>query len=170
MKLDLFETHDRYEFFTKQDHSISECCQDLIDKRPFGNFPFYIFAHARTIDEYEKTKLWMSGKYKNLQDLPSKVILWQPRLTKPKAQTNSMLFKTYPGTDRIDIIWMIPDRDLWPEYSKGKITQSDIVNESIHNFLHKREELEKPDPDDLPESKIESIYKEMALDKTRMQL
>jgi hypothetical protein len=69
MKLDRLDVHDRYEHFTKQDFDIGECCQDLINKRPFGDYPFYIFAHTRTDD-----------------DGVTKRLIWQPRLTKPKAR------------------------------------------------------------------------------------
>ena len=90
LKVDPFETHDRYEHFKKQNFDIGECCQDLINKRPFGDYPFYIFAHTRTDD-----------------DGVTKRMIWQPRLTKPQAQTNSMLFKAYPSTDNVKIIWSL---------------------------------------------------------------
>ena len=144
MKLNLFETHDRYEHFTKQSFDIAECCQDLINKRPFGDYPFYIFAHARTSD-----------------DGVTKRLIWQPRLTKPKAQTNSMLFKAYPGTDIIKVIWIIPARELWGQYKKGNVTQNKTVSESIFNFQNKRELLESKEEDDLSDEKIAAIYIEI---------
>lgn len=145
MKLDRHETHDRYQEFTNQDFDIGACCQDLIDQRPFGEHPFYIFAHTRT-DE----------------DGATKRLIWQPRLTKPKAQTNSMLFKGYPGTDKIKVIWMIPERDLWPQYEKGKISESGLVEESIHNFQFNREALERKEDDDLSDEAIDTIYRSIA--------
>lgn len=145
MKLNRLETHDRFEHFTKQSFSISECCQDLIDQRPFGNHPFYIFAHART-DE----------------DGVTKRLIWQPRLTKPKAQTNSMLFKAYPGTDTIKIIWMIPARELWDQYKKGNITESKTIRDSLYDFQHFRAKLEAPEEDDLSDVQIDLIYREIA--------
>lgn len=146
MKLDLFETHDRYKQFVNQNFSISECCQNLIDQRPFGDYPFYIFAHART-DE----------------DGVTKRLIWQPRLTKPKAQTNSMLFKAYPGKDEIKVIWIIPARELWKQYETGLITENQTVVESIHDFQFNREKLERKEKDDLSEEKIDSIYREIAI-------
>ena len=142
MKLNRLETHDRYQHFLKQDFSISECCQSLIDQRPFGNHPFYIFAHARTDD-----------------DGVTKRLIWQPRLTKPKAQTNSMLFKAYPGTDNIKIIWMIPQREMWGQYKKGNVTQSNIVAQSIHDFQNRRSQLEEKEDDDLDDAAIDAIYR-----------
>jgi hypothetical protein len=142
MKLNRLETHDRYQHLLKQNFSISECCQSLIDQRPFGNRPFYIFAHARTDD-----------------DGVTKRLIWQPRLTKPKAQTNSMLFKAYPGTDNIKIIWMIPQREMWGQYKKGNVTESNIVAQSIHDFLHNRTQLEEKEKDDLDDQTIDAIYR-----------
>lgn len=145
MKINRLETHDRYKHFIKKEFSISECCQDLINQRPFGSQNFYIFAHART-DE----------------DGVTKRLIWQPRLTRPKAQTNSMLFKAYPGTDQIKVIWNIPARELWDQFKLGNITENKIVLESIHKFEHHREQLEMKEDDDLDDEKIDEIYKNIA--------
>lgn len=145
MKLDRLETHDRYKHFTSQNFSIEECCQDMINKRPFGDHAFYIFAHSRTDD-----------------DGFNKRLIWQPRLTKPKAQTNSMLFKAFPGTDEIKVLWIIPSRELWPQYEKGKVTESNIVTKSIDDFQHRLDELERPDTDDLSDAAIDAIYKNLS--------
>ena len=146
MKINLLDAHDRLGHFQKQGLDISECCQDLVNQRPFGDVPFYIFAHPRTEE-----------------DGVTKRLIWQPRLTKPRAQTNSMLFKAYPGTDKIKIIWMIPAREMWDTFEKGKLTESKIVCESIHDFQFDREELEKPEEDDLSDEAIHQIYQEIAL-------
>lgn len=150
MKLNTLETHDRYQYFTKQSFDIAVCCQDLINQRPFGNHPFYIFAHARTDDDGSKKRL-----------------IWQPRLTKPKAQTNSMLFKAYPGTDLIKVIWMIPSRELWGQYVKGNVTENQTVAESIYDFIYNRKKLEEKELDDLEEDKIDAIYRELSLEAKR---
>jgi hypothetical protein len=144
IKINPLDAHDRLISFQKQGFSISECCQDMINKRPFGNYPFYIWAHSRT-DE----------------DGATKRLIWQPRLTKPSAQTNSMLFKAYPGTDLIKIIWMIPARELWGQYQKGKITQNETVWQSIFDFCNNRDELNKSESDDLSDSEILTIYREL---------
>jgi len=146
MKINTLDAHDRLGHFQKQGLDISECCQDLVDTRPFGNVPFYIFAHARTED-----------------DGSTKRLIWQPRLTKPKAQTNSMLFKAYPGTDKIKIIWMIPAREMWSQFQKGLLTESKIVTESIRDFESDRKKLEEAEEDDLNDAEIDRIYKEIAI-------
>lgn len=147
MKLNRLETHDRFQHFTKQSFDIAECCQDLINKRPFGDHAFYIFAHARTDD-----------------DGVTKRLIWQPRLTKPKAQTNSMLFKAYPGTDRIKVIWMIPARELWSQFRKGLLTENKTVYDSIEAFKNHRNTLEEKEADDMTDEQIDVIYKELSRD------
>lgn len=168
MKINRLETHDRYQHFTRQSTDISECCQNLIDKRPFGDNPFYIFAHARTLGFDEKFRLFMSGKYKSMEEVPEKTIIWQPRLTKPSAQENSMLFKAYPGTDNVKVIWMIPARELWSEYAKGNITESSMVSESLYNFQNHKDILERPEPDDLTDGQIDAIYRDISIGAKKM--
>ena len=146
MKLNRLETHDRLEHFTKQDFNIGECCQNLINQRPFGNHPFYIFAHTRTDD-----------------DGVTKRLLWQPRLTKPKSQTNSMLFKAYPGTDNIKVIWMIPSPELWYSFDRGKMTENQTVLDSIDKFRYHRHVLDSPEPDDLSDERINEIYRQLSM-------
>lgn len=144
LKIDPLDAHDRLNHFTHQSFSISECCQDLVNKAPFGNRPFYIFTHARTED-----------------DGTTKRLIWQPRLTKPKAQTNSMLFKAFPPSDIINIIWMIPARELWGQFEKGKLTENKTIYDSIHAFQNDRIELEKPDDDDPTDEQINMIYRDI---------
>lgn len=145
MKVNLLDAHDRYQHLINQDFDISACCQNMIDKRPFGNRPFYIFAHARTDDDGVRKRL-----------------IWQPRLTKPKAQSNSMLFKGYPGTDIIKIVWMIPARELWAQYKYGTLCQNQTVVDSIHAFEHDRAKLEASDPEDLSDEQAFRVYTELS--------
>jgi hypothetical protein len=144
--LNRLETHDRLLEFGKQADYISQGCSDCIANRPeaFGNRPFYIFAHCRTSD-----------------DGYTKRLVWSPRLTKPKAQTNSMLFKCFPP-EAIKIIWMIPTREMWDSYNLTNMTQSLEVLESIRRFEYDREKLEAPDHDDLSEDQVSQIYAEIS--------
>lgn len=150
-KLNRLETHDRLDHFNKQEFDIGKCCQDLLDQRPFGGHSFYIFAHARTEDEQSGVKR----------------IIWQPRLTKPLAQENSMLFKGTPGSDNIKVVWMIPAREMWDQFLKGQMFHSPIVVESIHNFKNNKKKLEAREPDDLKDEEIDKIYKELSRSKKR---
>ncbi len=162
MKVNILEAHDRFDYFIKQDFSISKFCQDIINQRPFGEHPFYIFAHARTLGMDEKMDLFTTGKYASFDKVPEKKMIWQPRLTKPPAQTNSMLFKAYPGSDNIKIIWMIPPRELWAQYKQGNVTQNEIIFTSIYDFEHNIGSLEAKEPDDLSDAAINMIYKEIS--------
>jgi hypothetical protein len=145
MKLNVLDAHDRLKHLKKQDFSIGECCQDLINQRPFGEYPFYIFAHARTDD-----------------DGVSKRLIWQPRLTKPEAQSNSMLFKAYPGSEEIKVIWILPAEELWAQYEKGLVTENETVVESIYNFRYHKKKMEAREPDDLEDYRVKDIYSEIA--------
>lgn len=145
MKLDRLETHDRLIHFAKQNFDIGECCQDLIDKKPFGERAFYIYAHTRTDD-----------------DGTTKRMIWQPRLTKPKAEPNSMLFKAYPGQDTVKIIWILPARELWEQFTKGQMMHNKTILDSIWAYIHKRRQLEEREEDDLNDEQIDAIYRQIA--------
>ena len=150
MKLDRLDVHDRLDHFKKNTFEIGECCQNLIDQRPFGETPFYIFAHARTDD-----------------DGVTKRLIWQPRLTKPKAQTNSMLFKAYPGSDNLKVLWMIPAREMWPQFKRGNIFESQVIHNSIEDFEKDRIKLERREDDDLNDEQINQIYRQLSIDSKR---
>jgi hypothetical protein len=162
MKLDRLETHDRYLHFVKDEFDISKTCQGIIDKRPFGEHPFYIFAHKREIGLDERQAIWREMGYSvQLDKVPSARLIWQSRLTKPQAQENSMLFKGYPGSDLVKIIWIIPQKELWKQYEKGNVTENEMIKESIHLFRTNREKLEEREGDDLPDETIRRIYEEI---------
>jgi len=143
IKINPLDAHDRLKEYNTKPMStdIIECCQDLIRQEPFGKRPFYIFAHPRTDD-----------------DGFTKRMIWQPRLFKPKAQTNSMLFRAFPNSDNIGVIWIIPARELWPQYEKGKLTENKTILEFIDLFENNRQELERPLPDEPSEEEARDIY------------
>lgn len=145
-KVNRLETHDRLEHFNKSEFDIGKCVQDLVDKQPFGKRNFYIFAHSRTEDD----------------QIGVKRIIWQPRLTKPLAQENSMLFKSYANSDKIKVIWMIPAREMWDQFLKGKMFHNQIIVESIFDFQNNKSKLEQKEEDDPSDKEIDSIYQEIA--------
>jgi hypothetical protein len=167
MKIDRLEAHDRFIQFTKHDFDIGNTCQDIINSRPFGTHNFYIFAHKREIGLDERVSLYnqalFSGQFTEFDKIPNARIIWQPRLTKPKAQPNSMLFKAYPGSDNIKVIWMLPAEELWDQYTKEKMTQNQVVSESIYDFKNNRKKLESKEDDDLSDDQIDAIYKELSM-------
>lgn len=145
MTLDRFETHDRLIEIGKQADQISQGLADCVSNRPqeFANLPFYVFAHARSTD-----------------DGINKRILWQSRLTKPRAQTNSMLFKIYVP-DNVRVVWMLPDEPLWPSFHPDKMTHDPLIWTSILDYLNDRKKLEAGESDDLSFERVRQIYMEI---------
>jgi hypothetical protein len=150
MKLDRLETHDRLEYFVNdQWKTISQGAEDCLKKNPDSlalqeKSPYiYIFAHPRTHD-----------------DGLNKRMLWQPRITRPKAQTNSYLFRANSKSDVLMVCWCIPPKEMWNQYRKGNVCESNIVLWSINQFQYNREELEKPDPSDFADEKAREIWME----------
>ena len=178
MKVNRLDAHDRLLHLKSQGDNISRGCQDCINSRPdeFGNHSFYIFAHKREINLDERIGIlsqdqmdvildpMLKRRFMRLEDVPTHRMIWQPRLGKPKAQPNSMLFKAYPGTDKIKIIWMLPDGslELWDQYKKGLMTENSIVTESMHMFQFNKAKLEAPEDDDVSQEEAERIYKAIA--------
>lgn len=152
MKIHRLEAHDRYlQLLSQQSEVVNRGCNDCLSKNPLSlayqvRSPYvYIFGHPRTDD-----------------DGVTKRFLWQPRLSKPKAQTNSYLFRAKSHTDIMEICWMIPPRELWSQYKKKNITESSIVLWSIHQFQHNRKELEDPFPEDFSDDKCKLILLNIA--------
>lgn len=183
MKVNILDAHDRLKHYKKQKTGIEKTVQKMIDSRPFGDYPFYIYAHTRTLGLDEKLAVFndselnytigktMRGsllletpkrRYPTLADVPEKRLIWQPRLTKPKASSNSMLFKGYPGSDNIRIIWIIPARELWEQFMKDKLTENETICLSIDLYINHRERLEAKEDDDFSDEKIDAIYREIA--------
>ena len=152
MKLNFLETHDRLLHFKKdQALNLSQGAEDCLKKNELSKrlqqySPYiYLFAHPRTAD-----------------DGVNKRMIWQPRLSRPKSQTNSYLFRAKSNTDLLEICWLLPPREMWPQYQKGKIAESEYIIWSINHFLYNREKLDTPFQDDLPDEKCKDIYIKVA--------
>lgn len=185
MIINPLDAHDRLKHFNTQSVDISQCCQDIINQRPFGSHAFYIYAHKRAIELDERismfnqdltatlTDLSHKQRWKTLDEVPSGRLIWQPRLTRPIPQTNSMLFKAYPGTDEIKVMWIIPPRELWSQYDKGLVTENKVVKDSINDFQFNRSKLETPEDDDLTDAQAAAVYQELqreaAMKQNRMK-
>lgn len=140
MRINRLDTHDRLQHFINQDFDIAKCAQDMIDQRPFGAHPFYIFCHARTDD-----------------DGVSKRYIWSPWIWKPRAQTNSLLLKAYPGTDIVKWIWILPVREMWDCYKDGQMFADTFIKECTDLFDSDRALLEKPEDDDPSPERAQEI-------------
>lgn len=160
MKIHRLETHDRLKHL-KQDQSVNifkgaeDCLKTNLlslmyqDKSPY----IYLFAHPRTMDN------------------GNKALYWQPRLSKPTAQTNSYLFRAQSKTDIIEVCWLIPPREHWDNYKPGNVNHSELVDWSIKQFRYHRANLERAHPDDMPEEKGKEIIKTVIEEhKTRNKL
>lgn len=152
MKIQRLETHDRLEHLQKdQSHVIAQGCEDCLKKNWLSLaiqercHYVYIFAHPRTAE-----------------DGVNKRLLWQPRLCKPKAQTNSYLFRAQSNTDLIELCWFIPPREVWGQFKKGNVTESAEVIWSIDQFQNNRQKLEEPFPDDISEERFKQIMRDIA--------
>jgi hypothetical protein len=153
MKVNRLETHDRLEHFIKdQSLNIAEGASDCLKKNQLSlmlqdRSPYiYIFAHPRTAE-----------------DGVTKRMLWQPRLTKPKAQTNSYLFRAKSKSDIMEICWLLPPEETWGQYGKGNVTENEWVVWSIDQYMHNRERLSSKEPEDLSDGLIKMIYLEIEM-------
>lgn len=149
MKVDILDAHDRLEHLKKnQSDNMIEGLEECRLKNPNAismqeHFPYiYIFCHPRTAE-----------------DGATKRMLWQPRLMKPRPQTNSYCFRLISKTDLVEIIWMLPPRELWSQYESGNLLENENISVSIDNFLHHRKELAQPHQDDWTEDKIREKLK-----------
>lgn len=155
MKIHRLETHDRLLHFKKEQAiNIAQGAEECLKKNPLSlalqeNSPYvYLFAHPRTHD-----------------DGINKVMYWQPRLTKPEAQTNSYLFRANSKTSSMEVCWLLPPREMWDQYTKGKVTEHELVVWSINQFILNKKKLEEPDPADLPEHLSKEILKKVIQEK-----
>jgi hypothetical protein len=149
MKLNPLETHDRYKHLLQDQWEVisrgaEDCMKRNLDSLAIQqHFPYvYLFAHPRLADNGKDTRL-----------------LWQPRISRPKPQTNSYLFRGISGTDQVEICWLLPPREMWSQYEEGKVTESNWTAWSIHQFTNNRKSLEDPHPDDLTEEQAKQRCK-----------
>ncbi len=149
MKINRLETHDRLQHLKKdQALNLSQGCEDCLKRNSLSlslqhHSPYiYIFAHPRTSD-----------------DGVTKRMLWQARLSRPSAQTNSYLFRAQSHSDIVEVCWMIPPMEMWDQYRKGNITENETVLWSINQYMNNRTGLETSHPEDLPEERQRYIYR-----------
>jgi hypothetical protein len=155
MKLNRLETHDRFQHFKKdQSQNIFFGAEQCLKNNPDSlamqdrcNY-VYIFAHPRTAD-----------------DGVTKRMLWQPRLSKPKAETNSYLFRANSHSDIVEVIWLLPPEELWEQYILGNITENADVLYYIDQYCNHRKKLEAKHPEDLSEERAIAVWNEIIANK-----
>lgn len=160
MKIERLETHDRLQHFIKeQSDTIAQGAEDCLKSNPYSLaiqdkcHYVYLYAHPRTSD-----------------DGLTKRMLWQPRLLKPKAQTNSYLFRAKSKTDMLEICWLLPPREMWSQYTEGKVCESDWVLWSIDQFENNRRDLEKPFVDDLTDDQARNVFMSILRERSRKKM
>jgi hypothetical protein len=144
VKISRLETHDRLLHLQKsQWETISQGANDcmLLNRDSLeiqSVMPYvYLFAHPRLTDDGVNTRL-----------------LWQARISRPIPQTNSYCFRGISNTDTLEICWLLPPMEMWGQYKKGNVTESDVTAWSIHQFCNNFKALEAPHPDDMSDEVI----------------
>lgn len=155
MKLNRLETHDRL-IYLKQNQSktVQQGAEDCL-KKNFDSVWFqdrchyiYIFGHARTTD-----------------DGLNKRLLWQSRLSKPKMEPNSYLFRAQSKSDMMEICWILPPMETWNQYKKGNVVEHRDIIWSIDQYKTNREKMSQPYPDDLSDHIAKQLLLELATEK-----
>ncbi|HEX5553443.1 MAG TPA: hypothetical protein VFX43_09365 [Chitinophagaceae bacterium] len=152
LNIDRLDAHERLQKLNQLNSlGITENLNMMIKADPFDGRRFYIFAHARKDEDGIRTR-----------------IIWQPRLIRPKSQTNSMLFKVDPKKpEEVNVIWIIPPREQWSLFEKGKMCENQTVTDSIHLFETDRARLEASDPDDPDDATAQKIYEQISQEARR---
>jgi len=151
MKLNRLETHDRLQHFKKdQSLNVAKGAEDCLKRNPDSlliqdKCPYiYLFAHPRTAE-----------------DGVTKIMYWQPRISRPTPQTNSYCFRAISKTDRIEVCWLLPPQETWGQYEKGKVTENQDVKWSIEMFKANFKILDDAHPEDLPEERQKAILRQV---------
>jgi len=58
--------------------------------------------------------------------------------------------------------WILPAEELWKQFNLGNVTEDTMVLASIREYQTNKAEMERPDPDDLTDDEINSIYKSIS--------
>jgi len=160
MKINRLDTHDRLLFFRKQQNDISQGLQECIKNVPDSiKCPFYAYAHSRQVDFEEKKSIIKSNLLLQLEKPPDERLIWMPVVTKPKPTPNSYLFLCRKGSDVVQIIWLLPKRELWDQFKPGQMCFNENIWVSIQNFLHHKERLSAPDEGGPTERDVEHFRK-----------
>lgn len=157
MKINRLEAHDRLEHLIEdQSANIFQGAEDCLKKNPLSlalqdKCPYiYMFAHPRTHDDGINKKLF-----------------WQPRLSIPEPQINSYLFRVNSNTDLIEVCWILPPKEMWDQYKKGNVTESNWALWSINQYVNDKKLLSKPHPEDWPEEKTKLILNKIIKDSAK---
>ena len=154
MKIQRLEAHDRLLHLKKdQAYNVWKGAEDCLKRNDLSlalqeKSPYiYLFAHPRTAE-----------------DGVTKIMYWQPRLSKPSPQPNSYLFRAKSKTDEITVCWLLPPREQWDQFIKGNVLQDDLTNWSIKQFRYNHGELARDDAEDMPEQRARAILEQVIME------
>jgi|SRR6185312_8341857 len=157
MKINTFETHDRLLNYQNKQMDMSDAIMECIRNVPDDiKSSFYVFGHSRTIQFDEKVGMMKLGHHS-----AEKRLIWTPRITKPKAEPNSYLFLCRKNSDIIEIIWMLPQLEMWSEYAPGKMMHNENIWISINSYIDNLDLLnaaDKEGPKEKDELEWRKIY------------
>lgn len=146
-------------------NAITDMIRKIIMQDDFlGLSPYiYVFAHKRELGIDERFSLMIQGGYSSIEETPKARLIWAPRLTKPKAEPNSFLFRIELNhADDVETVWILPEEELFNLFKKGKVFENQIIHNSIYNFIHNKKELERPHEDDLKDKDAKQVYDAVA--------
>jgi hypothetical protein len=156
MKVNRLETHDRLLTYQKQQQDMGDAVMECVKNVPDGiRSSFYVYGHSRSVAYDEKVNILQLG----YDSAPDSRLIWMPVITKPKAAPNTYLFLANRQNDIVEIIWLLPKRELWEQYAPGNMFHNESIWISIQNFLNDRGRLEAPDKNGPTEKDQEEWFK-----------
>lgn len=184
MLINKLDAHDRLGYLhATQASEIEKGLQDCIDSRPeaFAERHFYIHVHKRTIELDERIALLqqdikecllnsnLKRRWFKLEDVPATRIIYMPRATRPACTSNSMLFRCFPKDMLIEPIWIIPEVELWDNFTKGQLTQDDFIQKCINQYKADKKFFEQRDSLDYSDAELAAIRREIGQEAHKTQ-
>lgn len=138
---------DNIDFFrNNSEEDYCKMVQKIILSNPFKGNKFYIFQFPKRVDDNSGIKK----------------MYHQARLTKPEPLPGTTLLRCDPrNPDEVEILWTLPQKENFNLYTKGKMFADPFVHECIEKYNNNREEMCRPETDDLSDREIREIYKSM---------
>lgn len=128
----------------KNKNSVEEFLNQILQSRPFGNRKFYVLTFLKNTPG----------------DPHTKKLVYQPRLTKPKPNPNTSLYRLNPlRPDEVEVFWILPKIQAFGLYAKGKVHENEFIHECIQKYLNEYDSLCRKEADDISDSEIKELYR-----------
>lgn len=153
MKINKFETHDRYQHFLgDQEDTICRGASDCMMRNSL----------SQGIQSYSPY-VYVYGHFRTHEDGVTQRLIWQPRLCKPQPCPNTFLFRGESKTDVLEPCWVLPKAEIFDQFKEGNVIEnSEFIRWCIWMYKNKREELGAPHKDDLSQEKQKEIWIKVA--------